>query len=190
MNDRRPQRERQLAEVAAKVAGLLGGWGLKPVLVGGAGLVARGLPGATADVDFLVDCPSAELAALADRLEAAGCRLDPLSRKVVRDGVSAELRFFLEDTQVDLIPVSCPREHEVHVRSARQRWHDASLRVACLEDLVIEKLRAGRTAELKRLAETIAGQLSRRECRQARQVCQELGLAKTQAALIEALFGT
>jgi hypothetical protein len=121
--------------------------------------------------------------------KVAGHRIDPLSDQALRDGESAELRLYCGGVQIDLIPTSNARDKQVHARATLESWLGTKLRIACLVDAVVEKLRTGRTTDLERLGPVIRERLSDSERRQALQDCHDLGLMQMHGKLIGHVFG-
>jgi hypothetical protein len=179
----------RLSEVASSVLIFLSPMRVAPVLIGGCALAARGLPYETSDVDLLVDCNQSKLREIANRIKGAGYPLDALSEQALRDGESAELRFYREGIQIDLIPTSNDRERHVHSQATMESWFGTSIRMACLVDAIVEKLRTGRTTGLEQLGPIIMAKFSDCERRKALRDCRGLGLMAAYGTLIPEVFG-
>jgi predicted nucleotidyltransferase len=177
------------SNAARTVLALLCEMRIVPVLIGGCALAARGVSLETSDIDMLVNCDRAKLHEIAHRVKAAGHSLDALSEQALRDGVSAELRFSHGGIQIDLLPTSNVRENQVHARATMESWFGTELLIACLTDVIVEKLRAGRTAGLEQAAPIIMAKLSGCDRRKGLRDCLDLGLMVTHAGLIRDIFG-
>lgn len=119
-----------------------------PVLIGGCALAVYGIPTKTTDIDLLVDCGLRKLRRILRVLRAKGYRMDVQSEAALRERDLVSFRCFAGGVQIDLIPASSPRLQQVHSQAWRQDWRGTMIRTARLVDVVVEKLRTGRTAGL------------------------------------------
>lgn len=181
--------DERVCRVARAVLSFLSQMQVIPVLIGGCALAAHGITQDILDIDLLVDCPGAELPEIANRAKRTGYVVDALSQIAIQDGVSAEVRLFVDGVQVDLVHAANPQEQRVYARASMMRWLDLRLRVACLADVVIEKLRAGRLTGLNEIGQIIQSKLGEYERHAALRACHDLGLLPRHAGLIAELFG-
>ena len=125
----------QLLDTMKKAAGILNDAGVPFVLGGGLACWARGAPKTEHDVDFLVKPDDAERAQQA--LAAAGLRTERPPEgwllKAYDDGVLIDLIFAPQGGEVD---------DEVFDRADELEVHAMPLKVAALEDILVQKLLA------------------------------------------------
>lgn len=134
MADQEREFER-LLQAMKKAAGALHGAGIPFVLGGGLACWARGAPKTEHDVDFLVRPADAERASSA--LEEAGMRTETPPEGWL-------LKAYDEGVLIDLIfePQGGPVDDALFARAEDMEVHATRLKVAALEDVLVQKLLA------------------------------------------------
>ncbi|HVY49812.1 MAG TPA: nucleotidyltransferase [Minicystis sp.] len=155
---------------------------------GAQAVLAYGEPRLTADVDVLVDAAGAPAAALLGDFARAGIALRfASSSKHLRAARLLPLVHAATATPVDVVLASSDLQREFLARARRIDLGGVKVPVVSPEDLVVQKVIAGRRKDLEDVRGILARQRSRLDVARARELVAEIAAATNDPRLTRRL---